>query len=430
MHSTTPYKTAVHRLATGRMLSVAGGEVAFVALMALVFGRTHSAIWGSAALLAVIGTYGIAAPFAGMLGDRYDRRVVMICSDVAGAAINVALVFAHAPTMLIGLAALGAVAQSPYLSSSQAAIPNLVPPDQLVWANSVRSRASNFGFMLGPVAGGVLVASVGGSFAFAFNAAMLAASAALAWTVRGSFSETTGEKLRGGLGAGFAFLWNDRVLRWITGAWVLILAGVGALLVSEFPLAELFGAGSLGYGLLISSWGAGTLLGSVIAARGVRRSTYWSLVAGTLGLSLMLGSVAIAPFLWIVCITQLIGGVFDTFVNVAEETVRQQRTPDELRSRVFAAGEAIVVIAMSASIAVGGPLIQAAGPRAAYALTGVLGVLATLTIWWGAWELHTQKVAADAQEGEGEQYPVDGHAPGDVFEGATHRAGDREYAQV
>ena len=175
------------------------------------------------------------------------------------------------------------------------------------------------------------------------------------------------------------------MLRWITGAWVLILAGVGALLVSEFPLAELFGAGSLGYGLLISSWGAGTLLGSVFAARGVRRSTYWSLVAGTLGLSLMLGSVAIAPFLWIVCITQLIGGVFDTFVNVAEETVRQQRTPDELRSRVFAAGEAIVVIAMSASIAVGGPLIQAAGPRAAYALTGVLGILATLTIWWGAW---------------------------------------------
>ena len=133
------------------------------------------------------------------------------------------------------------------------------------------------------------------------------------------------------------------MLRWITGAWVLILAGVGALLVSEFPLAELFHSGSLGYGLLISSWGAGTLLGSVFAARGVKTSTYWSLVAGTLGLSIMLGSVAIAPFLWIVCITQLIGGFFDTFVNVAEETVRQQRTPDELRSRVFAAGEAIVV---------------------------------------------------------------------------------------
>ena len=101
------------------MLSVAGGEVAFVALMALVFGRTHSAIWVSAALLAVVGTYGLAAPFAGMLGDRYDRRIVMVCSDAAGAVVNLALVFAHAPTLLIALAALGAIAQSPYLSSSR-----------------------------------------------------------------------------------------------------------------------------------------------------------------------------------------------------------------------------------------------------------------------------------------------------------------------
>ena len=164
------------------------------------------------------------------------------------------------------------------------------------------------------------------------------------------------------------------MLRWITGAWVLILCGVGALLVSEFPLAELFGSGSLG--LRPPDQLVGRRHADRLALRRARRATApptgrWSL--GTVGLSVMLGSVAIAPFLWIVCVTQLVGGVFDTFVNVAEETVRQQRTPDELRSRVFAAGEAIVVIAMSVSIAVGGPLIAAAGPRAAYALTGCPG---------------------------------------------------------
>ena len=147
---------------------------------------------------------------------------------------------------------------------------------------------------------------------------------------------------------------------------------------------------------------------------------------GTVGLSVMLGSVAIAPFLWIVCLTQLIGGFFDTFVNVAEETVRQERTPDELRSRVYAAGEAIVVVAMSASIAVGGPLIEAAGPRAAYALTGVLGLLAAVTIWWGAWELHTQQrdaraAGVEAAEGSGR---AGAHAPGGVLEAAE------EYARV
>jgi hypothetical protein len=85
------------------------------------------------------------------------------------------------------------------------------------------------------------------------------------------------------------------------------------------------------------------------------------------------------------------------------------------------------VIAMSASIAVGGPLIEAAGPRAAYALTGALGVLATVTIWWGAWELHTQKVAADALDPSGEAVV---HAPGDLLEAVTDGVAEQEYARI
>jgi hypothetical protein len=99
---------------------------------------------------------------------------------------------------------------------------------------------------------------------------------------------------------------------------------------------------------------------------------------------------------------------------------------------VFAAGEAIVVIAMSASIAVGGPLIEAAGPRAAYALTGVLGVLATVTIWWGAWELHTQKVAADARERAdgGDDDEPGRRAPGDLLEAASSNGAEREEQEL
>ena len=65
-------------------------------------------------------------------------------------------------------------------------------------------------------------------------------------------------------------------------------------------------------------------------------------------------------------------------------------------------------------------------PRAAYAVTGVLGLLAAVTIWWGAWELRTQRpvaptVAVDAVGVLGEQ---GAHAPGGVLEAAE------EYAQV
>ena len=79
-----------------------------------------------------------------------------------------------------------------------------------------------------------------------------------------------------------------------------------------------------------------------------------------------------------------------------------------------------MVVAMSVSIAVGGPLIQAAGPRAAYALTGVLGLLAAVTIWWGAWELHTQQSAAPSRTRRRRQSR--GHAPGGVLEAAEQYA--------
>ena len=66
-------------------------------------------------------------------------------------------------------------------------------------------------------------------------------------------------------------------------------------------------------------------------------------------------------------------------------------------------------------------MIQAAGPRAAYALTGVLGLLAAVTIWWGAWDLHTQQ--SDTHDADGEVQPGTGqHAPGGVLEAADHYA--------
>ena len=139
-----------------------------------------------------------------MLGDRFDRRIVMVCSDAAGAVVNLALVFVHAPDAAdrAGRAGGGRAVAVP-LGVDRRPSRTSCPAEELVWANAVRRALSNVGFMLGPIAGGVLVATVGGSYAFAFNALALAASAALAWSVVGSFNATTGEKLRGGLGAGF-----------------------------------------------------------------------------------------------------------------------------------------------------------------------------------------------------------------------------------
>ena len=271
--------------------------------------------------------------------------------------------------------------------------------------------------MLGPVLGGLLIATSGTTLVFIVNAVALLSSAALTSTIHGTFNEQRKGADRHGMTAGFGFVWADRVLRMLVAAWFVCLLGVGTLLVAEYPLAEVFGMGSFGYGLLIGTWGAGTLVGTLAAERLVPRSAYWALVAGMAVMAVMLGSVAIAPWFVLICATQLVGGFADSHVNVAEQTVTQERTPDILRSRVFAANEAIMLAALGLSMAAGGPLTDAFGPRFAYGATGVSMLVATVMLAFGVRELRASRVHQDAAVAHA--HVVDGYPHAGIIGTAT-----------
>ena len=129
---------------------IAGAEAAYIAIVATMLDRTGSAAWVSAALLAWIGIGALVAPIAGSLGDRYDRRRVMIISDLAGAATFVAIAFVHDPAALLALTVVAAIAEAPFNPAATAAIPNLTPDDDLGWANGLISAGRTFGGLVGP----------------------------------------------------------------------------------------------------------------------------------------------------------------------------------------------------------------------------------------------------------------------------------------
>ena len=83
-------------LATAEAISATGSLAAYTALTYEVYHLTGSAYWVSTAAFASFALAGAAAPFAGWLADRYDRRRVMIASDLSAAAVYaVAAVGAH-----------------------------------------------------------------------------------------------------------------------------------------------------------------------------------------------------------------------------------------------------------------------------------------------------------------------------------------------
>jgi len=381
-------RSNIRRLAVGRLISVTGGAAAYTALMFTVWRSTGSAAWQSGTLLLTFGVVGLLGPFTGHLGDRFDRRQVMIWAEVVAAIFFAAMAFVNVPAILVPLAFVSAVAESPFYSSSAAAIPALAQREEdVAWANSLLGIGRNAGIMVGPMIGGVLVAVVGPihgpNVVFGLNALTFGVSVLLTASVRARFSQdrTVAEEAEHeGIAAGIRFLWNERVLRRMTLAWLVFLLGAGMGMVADASLAESFDVGAVGFGALIACWGGGSVLGSLLARRLTARTEPLWLVLGAAGIALGHLGVGVAPLFSLVLVFGLIMGTSDGVTMVAETGIMQRRTPDAVRSRVMAAFEAALSLGLAVAYVFAGPVLNAVGPQRVYLLGGLAAAVATLVL--------------------------------------------------
>jgi MFS family permease len=370
-------RSAVRRLALARLISLTGGAAAYLALNYTIYERTGSATWVAVALILTFGALGLASPFAGALGDRFDRRRVMIASDLLGAAVFFAMTFVGGPGALVALAFLAALAEAPFLSASTAAIPNLVDEDDIGYANGLIALGRNAGIVLGPVVGGVVVASVGAGAVFAANAVSFVGSALLVASVRERFSgDREGSEEHQGLRAGFRFLFADRILRTMALTWLGLVLALGMTMVADVPLAEVFEVGSFGYGVLIACWGGGSIIGSLAGRYLKARHEAPAFVGATALVAVTCLGVGVSPWFSLVLAFILVMGIGDGVTLVAQQGIMQRRTPDVVRSRVSGAFDAIIHTGLVPSYALAGPAVAALGARGVYVVGGLAAIAA------------------------------------------------------
>jgi MFS family permease len=381
----TPPKIAVRRIAAGRLISVTGGAAAYTALGFTVWDQTHSPWMQALSLLLTFGVAGILGPFAGALGDRFDRRRVMIVSELAAAAFFGGMALVDDAGLLIALGFGSALAELPFFSASRAAIPSLVQDEaDLSWANSLVTVGVNAGIAVGPVIGGVLLAAFGdASWVFGINAVSFLLSTLITLSVHAPFQndrDRAGHGEHQGIGAGLRFLWRDRVLRRLAGAWLVFVIGMGMSMVADAPLAEDFGAGELGFGLLIACWGLGSVLGSAAGRwMNARTEPLW-LVGAAFGIAISAFGVGLAPAFALVLLSLLVMGTSDGLTIVAENGIMQRRTPDAIRSRTMGAFEAVISLGLAVSYIVAGPVLDAVTPQGVYLIGGVAALAAAFVL--------------------------------------------------
>jgi MFS family permease len=370
------------QLWVGQGISFVGDAVSTVALVILVVQITGSASAVGGALVARL-LPSLASPLTGVLADRLDRRVILVASDLTRTILVLGIVFARELVILYALIFLMGVARTFFNPTVRAAFPSVVGSGDLTRANALISGAFSASIMVGPAFGGLLVASLGVNAAFFLDAASYLLSAAFLSRIplahpQSGDAEGFGREVKAGIG----YLAGARVpLAIVVGAFFTILTINITVPAEVFLAKETFDAGDTGYGLLVSLWGSGMVLGSalmVVVGDRVRLVPLYllSIFAGALALA----GTGLAPAFALALGALMIEGIATGIDNVATDTILQQRVPDAFLGRVFAvrflsysAGEALAYL-------VGGLVVDAIGPRSTYLLAGIATAAAGLVI--------------------------------------------------
>ena len=367
----------------GQGASFAGDAISMVALVVLVTQITGSASAVGGALIArLLPT--LASPFFGVLADRIDRRTILVASDVVRALLALGMVFARDLFLLYGLVFLMGTAQALFNPTVRAAFPSVVGRGDLTRANALIGGTFSVAVTVGPAVGGLLVGTAGVEVAFLVDAATFLISGVLLSRIplprpsRESQEEGFTKELR----AGLVYLVGARVpLALVAGAFVTVLATDLATPAEIFLAKGTFGAGDAGYGLLLTVWGAGMVIGSaatgLLADRGPLFLVYFlSIFAWALALV----GVGLSPTFLLALILLMVAGAANGVDNVVGDTILQQRVPDALLGRVFSVRFMGFGLAEALAYAAGGLLVDATGPRPAYLLAGAATAVAGLLV--------------------------------------------------
>jgi len=323
----------------------------------------------------------LAGP-AGLLADRYDPRRVLLVVSLAQASVAVVLAFAAGTAVILVLAALLGIGFAVAQPAEFALVPRVAGEARLALANGRVETARYAGFAVGPVIGGMIAAAGGLEVAMLVNATTFLVVGAAAIVVRCPHSEfcLAPEPPVGRAWTGAKYLVEDRVL-----AVVMTVAFVSLLFMTTNWAANVFfakddlGLGDFGYGLLLTSWTAGMVLGATLLPR---RFASGVLAVGALFAIVVQGLGLAGPAVWLVPALAFgfffVGGVAHGMKNVLIRTLIHERVPSSLHGRAFAAYNGLRNAAELVALVAGGVLVSTVGARWTMLIAGAIPVAAGL----------------------------------------------------
>jgi MFS family permease len=382
----------LRRIVAAYTVNRLGTWFGFVALSVAVFDHTHSALAVAALLMAgqVIPAFLAPALIARVEASEHAGTLAGLYGVEALATVGLALLVMHfwllAVLVLVAIDGSAALAANALLRAEAAragreqiadgADGEVERVEQVHegerQANSAINVAFSATFTLGPAIAGAIVAGAGASSALWIDAGSFAICGAMLLDLRPYVQETGTASVRSRLQAAWRHIQAVPSLR------MLLVIEAIALVFFEFagPIEIAYAkatlhAGDRGYGLLLTAWGAGVVVGSLVFARSSGRRPGAMLTGGTLAIGLAYIGFAAAPSLGVASAAALVGGVGNGVQWASVVSAVQRLTPPRLQGRLMGALESISAISPAFGLAAGGALTVLLSPRGAFLIAGL-----------------------------------------------------------
>jgi MFS family permease len=405
----------------GQIVSQIGDYFAFLALAVVVSGLSTDIQQTTLQVTGLMVSFTLPRLVFGLLAgvfvDRWDRRRTMLISDILRAALTLLMIPAFLTSNLFAIYALAFVMSTVatvFNPAKTALIPNLVPTEHLLAANSLSQTSQMLAILIGPALAGfsLKVAGTGGEWvAFIVDSVSYAISAVAIWLIRippelskpqptpqPELSDPSQQSAirnpQSAIGrvwqellVGLKALFLNRVMATLTAIFTITMLGIGAINVLwVIYLKTRFGFDgselAWRFGVTDIAFAAGMVLASVVAGNFMARvAPKWFIVFALLGIGVGLIVFILAPDYWFFVAANVLLGIFVAPIETGVGTLMQIVVPNNQLGRVgggFATvSDSATLISMGAAGAVGTLL----GIPAVFAIAGVLCAAMGFAAW-------------------------------------------------
>ena len=346
--------------AAGRFVSLIGTGIQDIALALFVLDLTGSGAMMGLFLIASMVPRLVLVPFAGVFGDAFNRKHIMVWMDYGRGALILFLAFLAfngmitIPILLVAQL-LASVMGAMFGPATSAMLPDLVEEADYTRANSVIGSINSLSLIIGPAAGGIIYGLGGLTFALVFNGISFVGSGFSEMFIK---YEGVTKKLKGfkhvitNMKEGIRFILDRRALTILMGFVLVLNFLTNPMFTVVFPyvMRLVIGFSSNQYGLLQSTFLIGILAGNLVIGAFLAKKRAEKLIVPGLLLEMSISMIFVI-LIFPVSISGLGGaswlmfgilasvfvamGFFNAYINTPIMTMFQKLIPPDFRSRVF-----------------------------------------------------------------------------------------------